>query len=176
MALTKDKKSQIVAETSELLNSSKLTVFAKYPGTSVKSMQKLRKDSRESGTQIRVIKNRLFKKAAENSGVFKDTDLGRVEGQLLYAFNAADEVAPAQDLAKFGKTETQLEFVGALTRDGQFLGPIEVKELASLPSKDQLRAQLIGTLSAPISGFATVLSANLRGLINVLSARADSQT
>lgn len=176
MALSKDKKAQIMAETSGLLTNSKLTVFAKYPGTSVKSMQQLRKNSQESGTQVRVIKNRLFKKAAKDSEIFKDVDLDAVEGQLLYAFNPSDEVAPAQDLARFAKSETQLEFVGALTQDGQLLGPAEVQELASLPSKEQLRAQLVGTISAPIGGFANVLVGNLRGVMNVLSARADSRT
>lgn len=173
MALSKERKVEIVAEAGDLLASSKLTVFARYPGTSVKAMQQLRKDSRETGTQVRVIKNRLFKKAAQNTERFKDLDLGVVEGQLLYAFNPDDEVAPAQDLARFAKQETQLEFVGALTADGQLLAADEVKALASLPSKDQLRAQLVGTIAAPLTGFLNVTAGNLRGLLQVLRAHAE---
>ena len=173
MALSKQKKTEIISEVSNLLDSSKLTVLAKYPGTSVKAMQELRKQSADNGTKVQVIKNRLFKKALESNDKFKSIDASLVEGQLLYAFNSEDEVAPAQSLANFAKIETQLEFVGALTADGQFLAPDEVKVLANLPSKDSLRAQLVGTIGAPLSGFVGVLSGNLRGVLNVLNARAD---
>ncbi|MBA3757715.1 50S ribosomal protein L10 [Candidatus Saccharibacteria bacterium] len=172
MALSKDKKKEIVAEASDLLAESKLTVFARYPGTSVKSMQQLRNDSRNNGTQIRVIKNRLFKKAISKNENYKDLDTGIIQGQLLYAFNSQDEVAPAQSLANFAKIEPQLEFVGALTADGRMLEPDEIKTLASLPSKLQLRAQLVGTFAAPASSFVRVLAGNVRGVMNVLSARA----
>jgi len=103
----------------------------------------------------------------------KDTDAGRLTGQLLYAFNADDEVAPAQALANFAKKNPTIEFVGAITQEGQFMAVEDVKSLASLPNKDQLRAQLVGTLAAPLSGFVNVLSGNLRGFLNVLSAKAE---
>ena len=67
-----------------------------------------------------------------------------------------------------------MEFVGAISADGQFVGVDDVKALASLPSKEQLRAQLVGTISAPISGFVKVMSGNVRGVINVLNARAEA--
>jgi large subunit ribosomal protein L10 len=173
MALSKDKKSEVIAEVNDLLASSKLTVLAKYQGTSVKSLQDLRRQSRDNGTQIKVVKNRLFKKVLADNEKFKDIDSNTFTGQLLYAFNAQDEIAPAQSLANFAKTEPQVEFVGALTADGQLLGPDDVKALASLPSKDQLRAQLVGTIGAPLSGFANVLAGNVRGVLNVLNARAE---
>lgn len=173
MALTKDKKAEIVSEVSSLLDESKLTVFATYRGTSVKSMQELRKSSRDSGTVIIVVKNRLFRKALESTDKFKDVDLGKLKGQLMYAFNSNDEVAPAQNLANFAKNEPQIEFVGALSADGLILNVDDVKILASLPSKDQLRAQLAGTIAAPISSFVNVMAGNVRGLLNVLNARAD---
>lgn len=62
MALSKDKKAEVIANISELLNSSKLTVIAKYSGTSVKSMQELRAQAKQSGTTISVVKNRLVKR------------------------------------------------------------------------------------------------------------------
>lgn len=172
MALSKEKKNEIVAETSELLANSKLTVFALYPGTSVKSMQQLRSDSRQNGTQIRVIKNRLFKKAVGLNDNLKNLDLTGIEGQLIYAFNPHDEALPASSLAKFAKTETQLEFVGALTADGRLLDPAEIKVLANLPGKEQLRAQLLSIISAPASSFVSVLAGNIRGVVNILNARA----
>ncbi|HEY1644864.1 MAG TPA: 50S ribosomal protein L10, partial [Candidatus Saccharimonadales bacterium] len=89
------------------------------------------------------------------------------------AFNSEDEVAPAQILASFAKTNPGIEFVGAFSSDGQFMVAEDVKILANLPSKDQLRAMLVGTLAAPLSGFANVLSGNVRGVLNVLNARSE---
>jgi large subunit ribosomal protein L10 len=173
MALDRQKKVQNIDQTAELLNSSKLTVIAKYSGTSVKSMQQLRRESNENGTKVKVIKNRLFKKALDSNQKYKDIDTGVITGQLLFAFNSEDEVAPAQSLARFAKDEPQIEFVGGLNSDGQFLSAEDINVLASLPSKDQLRAQLIGTINAPLSGFVNVLAGNVRGVLNVLNARSE---
>jgi large subunit ribosomal protein L10 len=173
MALSKDRKAEVVTEISRLLESSKLTVIAKYSGTSVKSMQQLRREARDSQTTVTVAKNRLVKKALSGDDRFKDVDSTILNGQLMYAFNAVDEVAPAQILAKFAKTEPQIEFLGAINSDGQLLSADDVKSLSALPSKEQLRAQLVGTIGAPLSSFVNVMSGNIRGVINVLSARAD---
>lgn len=174
MALTKEKKEQVVDEVKSMLEESKLTVIARYQGTSVKSLQQLRRDAKVGGTNVRVVKNRLFKKVVESSDNFKEIDSTLLKGQLLYAFNSTDEVAPAQSLAAFAKNEPQIEFVAGITSDGQLLSASDVKSLANLPSKDQLRAQLVGTIAAPLSGFANVLSGNIRGVLNVLSARAEN--
>ncbi|PJE65176.1 50S ribosomal protein L10 [Candidatus Saccharibacteria bacterium CG10_big_fil_rev_8_21_14_0_10_47_8] len=174
MALSKQKKSDIVSEVSDLLARSKLTVIARYKGTPVKAMQQLRKEAYENHTQVMVIKNRLVKKAIEQSPTFKDIDTNILQGQLLYAFSGEDEVAPAQSLANFAKQEPQIEFVGALTAEGQLLAPQDVSALAQLPSKDQLRGILAGTIAAPLSSFVSVASGNIRGVLNVLTARAEA--
>jgi large subunit ribosomal protein L10 len=173
MALSRDKKNQVVAEVSELLANSKLTVVARYQGTSVKSMQQLRRQARENGTGVRVIKNRLFKQVLAGNDKFKDLDTDMLSGQLLYAFNADDDVAPAQSLAQFAKQEPQIEFVGGLSGDGQLLGAEDIKVLAALPTKEQLRGQLVGVIASPLSGLVGVMNANLRGVLTVLDARAD---
>jgi large subunit ribosomal protein L10 len=173
MALSKDKKAEVVAEVSQLLKDSKLTVVAKYSGTSVKSLQELRRQGKENGTVITVAKNRLVKKALEQDERFKDLDVSLLSGQLMYAFNADDEVAPAQTLSNFAKNEPQIEFVGGLDADGRMLAAEDIKALAGLPSKDQLRAQLAGTISAPLSGFLNVMAGNVRGILNALNARAE---
>ncbi len=174
MALTKVKKEEIIAEVSELLNSSKLTVVANYQGTGVKQLQELRKDAKTAGTKVKVIKNRLVIRALKSSDKYKDINTEKLNAQLIYAFNSEDEVAPAQSFAKFAKKNPSLSFVGALTEDGQFMEADDVKKLAALPSKDQLRGQLVGLFSAPQRGLVTVLSGNLRGVLNVLNARSES--
>ena len=174
MALTRQKKEDIVSEVAKLLDDSKLTVLAKYTGTTVKGIQSLRDDAIESETSIKVIKNRLIIKALAASKTFSDIDTSEVKGQLLYAFNSNDEVAPAKVLAEFAKTNPTLEFVGAFTSDGKFMNAVDVKDLSNLPTKDQLRAQLVGTISAPLNGFVNVLAGNIIGVMNVLNARADA--
>lgn len=173
MALSKERKTEVVDQVSQLLRDSKLTVFAQYSGTSVQAMQQLRAGSADTGTIVKVVKNRLFKQAIEKSDKFKDVDLGKLTGQLLYAFNPADEIAPAKALADFAKEQPQVEFVGGLNSDGILLSAEEIKQLAALPSKDQLRAQLVGALAAPVSGFVNVMAGNVRGLLNVLNARSE---
>lgn len=173
MALSKDKKNEVVSEVTSLLSNSKLTVIAKYGGTSVSSMQALRHQAKESGTQIKVVKNRLFKLALAAEPKFKDVTTGDLTGQLLYAFNSEDEVAPAQSLAAFAKTESQIQFVGGLSEDGSFIDAVDIAALANLASKDSLRAQLAGTIAAPLSGFVNVMAGNVRGVLNVLNARSE---
>lgn len=137
-------------------------------------MQSLRSVAKENGTIVKVYKNRLVKLALSADSRFKDTDISQLNGQLLYAFNAEDEIAPAQVLANFAKEQPQLIFVGAINTDGRFISADEVKELSALPSKDQLRAQLLSTISAPLGGFINVVSGNIKGLINVLNAKSAS--
>ncbi|MGI9028247.1 MAG: 50S ribosomal protein L10 [Candidatus Saccharimonadales bacterium] len=172
MALTKQKKEEVVAEVSQLLAESKLTVVANYKGTTVKQLQTLRKQANEDKTVIKVIKNRLVIQALKASDLYKDADKSQLNAQLLYAFNSADEVAPAKALATFAKTNPTIQFVGAYTTDGLFVGADDVKALAALPSKNQLLAGLINTLNAPINGVMSGLTGNLHGLLQGLEAKA----
>ena len=174
MALTKDKKQQVISEVAVLLSESKLTVVAKYEGAGVKALQQLRRDAKQSGTEVKVVKNRLVVQALKATDNLKEADTTALEGMLLYAFNSEDEVAPAQNLNNFAKTNPTLQFVGAITADGQFIPVDDVKALANLPSKEQLRGMLVGTIAAPLSGFANVLAGNVRGVMNVLNARAEA--
>ena len=174
MALTKDKKQEVVSEVAELLNQSKLTVVAKYEGTGVKALQQLRRDVKQNGTKVKVVKNRLVVQALKATDKLQDVDTAALEGMLLYAFNGEDEVAPAQSLNAFAKDNPTLEFIGAISAAGEFLPVDDVKALAALPSKDQLRGMLVGTIGAPLSGFANVLAGNVRGVMNVLNARAEA--
>jgi large subunit ribosomal protein L10 len=174
MALTKNEKNDIVAEVSSLLETSKLTVVAKYQGTTVKAIQQLRKDARASGTKVKVIKNRLVIKALQSNTVLKNVETNALEGMLLYAFNGQDEVAPAKDLHTFAKLNPTIEFVGAITADGQFIDANSVKALAVLPSKNQLIAGLLNTLNSPVRGVMSGLTGNLHGLLQGLEAKASN--
>ena len=172
MALTKHEKDDVVAEVAELLSTSKMTVVAKFQGTTVKALQSLRKDAKENGTKVKVVKNRLVIKALQQNDTLKGVDVSQLEGMLLYAFNAEDEVAPAQSLNAFAKANPTLEFVGAITAEGQFIDAANVTALAGLPSKNQLIAQVIATLLSPVHDVTNALSGNLHALLDGIEAKA----
>lgn len=172
MALSREQKEAVIAEVMDLLSNSKLTVLAQYAGLSVKDMQNLRRAARENGTEIKVVKNRLFRLAASKVESLKDADLSEFSEQLVYAFNSDDEVAPAQVLAKFAKDHDALKMVAGLQADGAVLAGDDVKALAALPSKNELIAQVIATLSAPLNDSLSALSGDLHGLLDGVGAKA----
>ncbi len=174
MALTKQEKDDVVAEVAALLSASKLTVVAKYEGTTVKALQGLRREARANGTRVKVVKNRLVIKALQQTTALKTVETGALEGMLLYAFNSEDEVASAQVLHTFAKANPTIQFVGGITSDGTFIDAANVKALATLPSKNQMIAGLINTLNAPILGVMSGLSGNLHGLLKGLEAKASN--
>jgi len=172
MALTKAKKDEVVSEVAGLLQTSKMTVVTKYQGTTVKALQTLRRQARDNGTALKVVKNRLVIKALASNDTFKDVDVSSLEGMLLYAFNDQDEVAPAQVIANFAKTNPTLEFVGAFSADGTFLTADEVKALATLPGKEQLIGEVVAMLLSPVNDVTNALSGNLHALLDGLAAKA----
>lgn len=172
MALTKNEKQEVIDEVSQLLAESKMTVVAKYQGTPVKALQALRREARENGTKVKVVKNRLLIQAMKNSDNLKNTATDSLEGMLLYAFNGEDEVAAAQVLNNFAKQNPTLEFVGGISADGEFIDAAGVKSLAGLPGKNQLIAEVIAQLLSPVHDTTNALSGNLHGLLDGLAAKA----
>ena len=170
MAISKDKKNTLVADLTELLSTSKMTVYARYQGLTVAELQELRKNARENGVKIKVVKNRLVKVAMDSVAVYKDTDTTGLTGQLLYAVSDSDEVAPAKVLAEFAKTHDILQIAGGFNDSGNALSDADVKALAALPSKNELIAQVVANLLSPlgesVSGLANGVSEIVSGLEN----------
>jgi len=174
MALTKSEKNDVIQEVSDLLTTSKMTVVAKYQGTTVKAMQQLRRDAKANGTRVKVVKNRLVIQALQGNDSLKAVDTSALQGMLLYAFNGEDEVAAAQVLHTFAKQNPSLEFVGAISAEGEFVDAANVQALANLPGKNQLIAGLINTLNSPVRGVMSGLSGNLHGLLQGLESKASN--
>lgn len=172
MALSKSQKDDVVAEITDLLNSAKMTVVAKYQGTTVKALQQLRRDAKGTGTRVKVVKNRLVIKAMQQNDALKGAPTGDLNGMLLYAFNSEDEVAPAQALKAFAKANPTLEFVGAYSADGTFMDATSVKTLADLPGKDQLIAEAVAMLLSPVNDVTNALSGNLHALLDGVREKA----
>ena len=174
MAISRDKKTALVADMSELLGSAKMTVFAQYQNISVADLQALRRQAREAGVTIKVVKNRLVRVALASHDTYKDTDTSALTGQLLYAISAEDEVAPAQVLDKFAKTNPALQFVGGFSGEGVTLSADDVKALAGLPSKNQLIAEVVAQLLSPVHDVTNALSGNLHALLDGVEAKANA--
>jgi large subunit ribosomal protein L10 len=173
MAISRIKKESLVSELTSLLGQAKMTVFAQYEGLTVADLQELRRAARENGITIKVVKNRLVRVALQQSNALKDTPTAVLNGQLLYAIGAQDEVAPAQTLAAFAKTHEALKMTGAISGDGTLLEAAEVQALATLPSKNELIAQVIATLSSPVNDVLSALSGNLHGLLDGVASKAN---
>lgn len=169
MAITREKKEAQVAALVDDFNRSKMTVITNYKGLSVPEIQALRKQLREQGGGLKVVKNNLIKVALAQSEELKGADTLIFEGTTALAFGFEDQVAPAKTVVDFAKEHPALEALGAINQEGHRFDADEVKRLAELPSREELTAQLVGTIAAPLSGFVNVLQGNLRGLVNVLN-------
>jgi len=174
MAISRDKKNTLVADMSELLATTKMTVFAKYDGLTVADVQVLRAQAREAGVVIKVIKNRLVRVALGEIDTYKNTDVSTLTGQLLYAVSAEDEIAPAKILNTFAKTHPAMEIAGGFSAEGLLLSAEDVIALASLPSKAQLIGEVIAMLLSPVHDITNALSGNLHALLDGVEAKATS--
>ena len=173
MAISKDKKNELVADLTELLTNAKTTVYAKYQGLTVSELQELRKAAREANVKIKVVKNRLVRVAMGQIAVYKDTDTTGLTGQLLYAVSDDDEVAPAKVLANFAKAHSALNLVGGFSNLGNTLSEDEVKALAAMPSKNELIAQVVAQLLSPVTDSISGLTGGLPGIVSGLEAHAN---
>ena len=157
MAISKDKKQTLVADLTELLNDSKMVVYAKYEGLTVAELQELRKLAREANVKIKVVKNRLVKVAMKEIAAYKDTETNDLVGQLLYGVGTDEDFDAAKVLAKFAKTHDKLVLVGGFNGEGANLTKEEVTALGNLPTKNELIAQVVDMLLSPINGIVSGL-------------------
>lgn len=157
MAISKDKKNELVADLTTLLNDSKMVVYAKYEGLNVAELQELRRAAREAGVKIKVVKNRLVKVAMKEIAAYKDTDVTGLTGQLLYSLGSDEDFDAAKVLTKFAKTHPKMELIGGFNGEGENLSKDEVTTLGSLPTKNELIAQVVDTLLSGINGVVSAL-------------------
>jgi len=173
MAKTKLQKQEILRDLYAKIDKSKSMVFASFTALTVQEAEELRNELRKENNEYYVAKKTLLSMALQEKG--QEVKVDDFDGQIAVVFGYGDEVSPAKTLSKFIKThENKVEFVGGVM-DGKFIEPAEVRELAKLPSKQELYARLVGTINAPVSGFVNVLAGNLRGLVQVLKAISEKK-
>ncbi|MGC7406504.1 50S ribosomal protein L10 [Pandoraea pneumonica] len=155
MALNLDDKKAVVAEVSAQVAGASTIVVAEYRGITVGDLTKLRASARQQGVYLRVLKNTLARRAVENTPF---ADLAeQMTGPLIYGIST-DPVAAAKVLNDFSKGNDKL-ILKAGSYDGKVMDKAGVQALASIPSRDELLAKLLGVMQAPVSGFARVLAA-----------------
>lgn len=157
MAISKDKKNTLVADLTELLSNSKMVAYAKYQGLTVAELEELRKLARESGIKIKVVKNRLVKVAMKEIAAFKNTETDGLVGQLLYAIGTDEDFDAAKVLTKFAKTHKAVELTGGFNDKGENISQEEITALGSLPTKNELIAQVVDTLLSGVNGIVSGL-------------------
>lgn len=161
-------KVQQVGEIAEKLRTAKVVVLTDYRGLSVAQLGDLRAKLRQSDVEYRVVKNTLAKRAAEDAGL---PDLGpALTGPVAFALGYDDLSAPARLLGEWVRsTRLKLDITGGLV-EGRFFGAEQVRQLADLPPKEVLLAQLLGTLQAPIAQLVGTIQAPVQTLVGLLEA------
>jgi large subunit ribosomal protein L10 len=167
-----DSKLEAVAEIKERFSRASAVILADYRGLSVKEMQQLRVKMREQGCEVRVYKNSLTEIALRELAM---PDLGGLlAGPTAFTFAFGDPVAPAKTMMAFAKDHKVLEVKGGII-ENQVVGAEGIKALASLPSRDELLAKLLGTMINPIVGFARVLNGPVEAFARTVQAVADQK-
>ncbi len=155
MSLNRSEKEAVINDVTGLAAKAQTLVIAEYRGITVADMTKLRSTARSNGVTLSVLKNTLARRAVAASGFAVVSDL--MTGPLIYSFSV-DAVAAAKVVAEFAKTNDKLVIRGG-AYGGKALDANGVKQLASIPSKEILLAQLLGLMQSPISRTARVLAA-----------------
>jgi len=155
MGLNLNDKKAIVAEVSAEVAKAQTLVVAEYRGIEVGNLTSLRKKAREGGVYLRVLKNTLVRRAVVDTSFAGLAD--QMVGPLIYAFSA-DVVAAAKVLQDFAKSNDKL-VLKAGCYGGKILDKAGVQVLASIPSREELLAKLLGVMQAPVSGFVGALAA-----------------
>lgn len=168
MAITRKQKEGLVEEYSEKLRRSQAVIVTEYRGLTVKQMEALRRELRGADSELVVSKNTLLARALTQAGMAAPESL--LSGPVAVAFCYGDLAAPTKTLVKWARDTKVLMLRGGLMGQISF-DEAGVQALTEMPSRDQLRAQVVGMLQGPLSGLVNVLSGPLRGFLTVLNAR-----
>lgn len=165
MLLTRNQKEQLISEMLEGLEKSKAILLVNYQGLKVKEIQELKKNLKQQGIGFQITKNTLLKIAFKKAGLSVEESL--LDQPVAIVWGNTDEVTPAKITLDFGKTAEKLEVIGGIVNKN-FADISIIKQLAALPSRQDLYAKLVGSLNAPMYRLVNSLQGNLRSLVYIL--------
>ena len=170
---TKAFKSDKIAQIKEKVEKAQVAIVTEYKGMSVEEITKLRRALQKEDGDYMVTKNTLAKIAVKDTNYELLSDL--LTGPIAIAFGYGDQVMPAKALAKFIKETETGKIVGAVL-DGKLLSEEEAKALASLPSKQEIYAKMLGCINSPASGIANSVNAVMSQLTRAMAAVRDQKS
>ena len=171
MALNREEKAAVIEEVSAQVAQAGSIVLAEYRGLTVEKITQLRKQARESGVYLRVLKNTLVRRAVKDTPYEKLAD--QMVGPLMYGISA-DPVAPAKLIASVAKANDQLVVKGG-AMPNVVMDVAGVQALATMPSREELLAKLLGTMQAPVATFVRTLNEVPTKFVRGLAAVRDKQ-
>lgn len=171
MALSKERKKEVLAQYKDWMSQSEALILMAYKGASVKDMEDARARVRESGGEFHVVKNRLAKLAIQDSNL--DIPEGYFENTTAIGFAFEDVASTAKALSDAAKEVEAFQFKGGYMGK-EILSPNQVEALAKLPSLPIIRGQLLGVLQAPASKLVRTVAEPARGLAAVLKAYSEA--
>jgi large subunit ribosomal protein L10 len=163
------RKIETVAELTDVLGRSRLTILTDYRGLSVAELQNLRSQLRPHNAEVRVAKNTLTAIAARANNL--EVIESQLTGPTALVTAYDDPVQPAKIVSDFARTSRILQIRAALL-EGALIGTSEIESLATLPSREVLVGRVVGGLASPLYGIVGVLAGPIRSLQYVLEARA----
>jgi large subunit ribosomal protein L10 len=168
----KDDKERVVADLTERLKNTETLLVVDYRGLTMPQIDELRTKVLEHGARFAVVKNTLTRRAAEAAGT--DALLAMLEGPTAIAFleSEGDPVAVAKALVDAARDTKVLELRGGLL-EGRPVEPGEIESLAKLPPVDVLRGQVLGAVTAPLTGIVALFTAPLQDLYGLIDARIE---
>lgn len=172
MAVTKQKKEEVLQELIDKFAKSKSVVFAGYRGLDVSSISDLRGKLREADAEMKVAKKTLIDLAAKDQKL--EIDPSFMEGPVAATFSYEDAMSGIKVLFNFAKENENLVLLGGVV-DGKVVGPEVIQEYAKLPGREELLAKLIGSMNAPVSGTVGIFSNLIAGFVRVLNGYAEQK-
>ena len=172
MGLSLEQKQATVSEVQAKLQGAQSVIVAEYRGLNVERVTQLRSNARKSGVYLRVLKNTLARRAVQGTPFEKLSE--QMVGPLMYGISQ-DPVAGAKVLSEFAK-ENELFVIKAGAMPGSMMSPKDIKALASLPSREQLIATLLGTMQAPVAKLVRTMNEVPGKFVRTLAAYRDSKS
>jgi large subunit ribosomal protein L10 len=169
----RDEKQFLLDEIQEKLNQYPGFVLTDYAGLSANEAARLRTELRKLGTEMEVIRKRVLKKALENKGI--PVSIGELKGHVGLIFATQDSIEIVKFICKYSKETTRPTILGGHF-EGKFLNAKSVELLSTLPSRDEMRAQLLATFVAPLSQTLATVNALLTSVVYCLDNKAKKES
>jgi len=164
--MNKNEKDEIVSSVKEMIDNSTAVYLTDYSGITVADISNIRNEFRKEGVKYKVIKNTLFKRALDESGKYSQL-ADHLVGMTGYAFASENPVAPAKIIKKYFDSNQKLA-LKACYIETQYYDGSKLNELATLPSKGEIIAGILGSLQSPASGIVGAINAVFRDLVSVV--------